>query len=150
MSPVSFSKLYFLGILCGLCCLRATTWWWRRWGKPLLTEDPPACMSRIIHFQKKENTNLTDIVSIKVSSALSSKHVCSAVRRTKGWQRNGRCEPNETAFIKIRTSVGFATVQTPCNRKADMGRHYFFKISATDDKSFCGSSELPLSWNVKY
>ena len=53
-------------------------------------------------------------------------------------------------FIKIRSSVGFATLQTPCHRKADMGRHYFFKISATDDKSFCGSSELPLSWNVKY
>ena len=34
--------------------------------KPLLTEDHPACMSRIIHFQGKEKTNLTDIVSMKV------------------------------------------------------------------------------------
>ena len=56
--------------------------------KPLLTEDPPACMSRIIHFQEKEKANLTDIVSMKVSSALSSKCMLSSQkdhRVTRKW-----------------------------------------------------------------
>ena len=102
-----------------LVCLRATTWWWRRWGKEATIDwGPPACMSRIIHFLGKEKKNLIDIVSMKVPSAPLSKNVSSAVRRTIGWQGNGRCGLNETVLIEIRTSVGFATVQTPwpCHR----------------------------------
>ena len=118
-SSIIFNTLLHLGILCGLCCLRATTWWWRRWGKEATIDwGPPACMSRIIHFLGKEKKNLIDIVSMKVPSAPLSKNVSSAVRRTIGWQGNGRCGLNETVLIEIRTSVGFATVQTPwpCHR----------------------------------
>ena len=154
MSQVSFSILYCIWGSCVVCvvCGPQPDDGGDGGRKPLLTEDSPVCMSRIIHFQEKEKKNLIDIVSMKVPSAPLSKNVSSAVRRTIGWQGNGRCGLNETVLIEIRTSVGFATVQTPCpcHRKADKESHYFIKISATDDRSFCVASEFPLSWNVKY